>query len=89
MRNSTSIKQVREAVRQKYAWPGGYPLYLVTSDSAALCVKCAKENWRQCARSTRYLVNDGWGIVGVVINYEDNELYCSHCSNLIETAYGD
>ena len=28
-------KSIKQAIRDKYAWPGGYPLYLLTSDGAA------------------------------------------------------
>ena len=41
MRNSTLIR-VREAIRNPYAWPGGYPIYTVLYDGALLCATCAR-----------------------------------------------
>ena len=37
---------IKQAIRDKYAWPGGYPLFLVTSDGAALCIDCGKKEYR-------------------------------------------
>jgi len=33
--------------------------------------------------------HDGWGLIGLEINYEDPELFCSHCSSRIESAYAE
>ncbi|MCK9600950.1 MAG: hypothetical protein M0R06_18050 [Sphaerochaeta sp.] len=57
-----------------HAWPGGYPLYYLCKDGV-LCPDCATD--------------DQWLIVGVGINYEDTALYCDHCQELIESAYGE
>jgi len=34
-------------------------------------------------------MGDDWRLVGVEINYEDTDLYCCHCGEQIESAYGD
>jgi hypothetical protein len=81
--------EIKQAIRQKYAWPGGYPLFLVTSDGAALCVECGKKEYKQIAYSVRHNLKDGWQVEGADINWEDTELYCDHCSNPIESAYGE
>jgi hypothetical protein len=73
----------------QYAWPGGYPMFLICSDGAALHFDCAKENARQIMESIATKANDGWRVVGCDINYEDSELVCDHCSDRIESAYGD
>ena len=82
----TAIKQ---AIRDEYAWPGGYPLFLVTSDGAALCIDCGKKEYRSIVWAIRHNVSDGWKVEAADINYEDAELYCDHCSNKIESAYGE
>lgn len=68
-----------------YAWPGGYPLYYVTKDSGVLCPKCVNDNLELL--SDEY--DPQWYVIGYEINYEDNSLYCDHCSERIESAYGD
>ena len=34
-----------------YAWPGGYPLYFVTSDGAALSFEAVLANWRNIVQA--------------------------------------
>ena len=72
-----------------YAWPGGYPLFLVMKDGGCVCIKCTKED-----REVRQATMDPdqsdpwWAVDSVEINYEDPDLTCDHCSRLIESAYG-
>ena len=80
---------IKQAIRDKYAWPGGYPLYLVTSDGAALCVDCAKQEYKQIVYAIRHNLNDGWRVEAVDVNYEETDLYCDHCNKQIESAYGE
>jgi hypothetical protein len=80
--------KLREAIRTKYAWPGGYPMYVIMGDGAELCMDCARSEYRQIARANKYGLRDGWKPEGVDINYE-HEIYCAHCNKQIETAYGD
>lgn len=90
-----NTRAVKRWIRQgPYVWPGGYPLYAITSDGAALCFGCLKSEWPSICRSIRDYPDDcgsadGWRVVGVDINYEDGDLYCDHCSNRIESAYAE
>jgi hypothetical protein len=80
---------IKQAIRDKYAWPGGYPLFLVTSDGAALCCDCARKEYKQIARAIRHSLHDGWEVTGEAINWEDPDLFCDHCSKRIESAYAE
>ena len=82
-------KKIKQAIRDKYAWPGGYPLFLITSDGAALCTDCGKKAYRNIASAIHNNVSDGWKVEAVDVNWEDTELYCDHCSQPIESAYGN
>ena len=75
-----------ELIESPYAWPGGYPMFAVTSDGAALCHKCC-----QTERSSIGFTygTDGWAIAGLDANWEDPSLYCDHCGNRIESAYAE
>ncbi len=85
-----SISDFRAAVRNgPYAWPGGYPLYFVCDDGAALCCNCVKKERRNILESIASKARDGWRVVGLDINYEDTDLFCDHCSETIESAYGE
>lgn len=73
--------------REKFAWPGGYPMALVTSDGGFLCPECVKENFHYISDSHRTNCNDGWKPEGVqVLDYleEDEEVRCDHCYRSIK-----
>jgi hypothetical protein len=86
-----TISDFRAAIRSgPYAWPGGYPLYFVTSDGAALSFKAAKAERRQILEALRN--NDrssGWHVCGMDINWENSSLYCDHTNERIESAYAE
>jgi hypothetical protein len=86
-----TLKNVKEILRNgPYAWPGGYPLYFVTTDGAALSFKTVKEEWRNVVDA--HLRRDsrcGWAIAGFDINYEDPNLYDDHSGDRIESAYAE
>lgn len=85
-----TLRDVKRAIRDGgYAWPGGYPLYVVMDDGEALSVAAARENWRKIVHETLHGLRGGWRAVGVDINWEDAELYCAHTGERIESAYGD
>ena len=73
----------------RYAWPGGYPLYYVTTDGAALCADCMTQERAQIVRSTVENSHDGWNVSGQDVNWEDTQLYCDHCNKRIESAYAE
>jgi len=64
-------------------------MYLVMRDGGALCMDCAKREYKLIARSNRDNSRDGWSPEGVDINWEDESLYCDHCSKRIESAYAE
>ena len=60
----TRIQEVRTAVRDKYAWPGGYPLHLFLADGGTLCIDCARREWRRVAWATRHPGEDKqWEVI--------------------------
>lgn len=73
----------------QYAWPGGYQLYFVTSDGAALSFEAVLQEFRQVLNSIKHGLSDGWRVVGVDINWEDQELYCEHTGKRIPSAYSE
>lgn len=82
--NSAELKQF---IRQPYAWPGGYPMFLLLSDGGAICHCCAKKEFKLILSSLFHNYRDGWNPCAVDVNWEDSELYCDHCNKLIESAY--
>lgn len=79
----TNVQLIRKEW-PSWAWPGGYPIYYLAKDGGVLCSKCANDNIK--LTSDPDAARD-WSIVAADINYEDHNLYCDNCSQLIEAAY--
>jgi hypothetical protein len=68
---------------------GGYPRFLVMKDGAPLCMHCAKMETPVILRAMAYHDTIEWEPEVFDINWEDENLYCSHCSDSIPSAYGE
>ena len=83
-----NLQAAKTVARDVYAWPGGYPLYLVTTDGGCLCPACVKSQWRSLVGAAlSHDTRSGWHPEGADINWEDAALYCDHCGEQIEAAY--
>jgi hypothetical protein len=88
--NRYSVAQFRKDLKEPYAWPGGYPRFFLTNDGEALSFKEAKANARQIMEAIRdHDRSSGWLVVGADVNWEDDDLYCAHSGDKIESAYGE
>ena len=83
---SRSLRLADQLRASPYAWPGGYPLFAITHDGATLCHHCCKTERDSIGTTTG---RDGWGVVALEANWEDPDLFCYQCGNLIESAYGE
>jgi hypothetical protein len=82
------MQDVKETIRKPFAWPGGYPRYVVLSDGEMLCRICARENFRAILRSTVYDYHDGgWRAAGASVLWEGFET-CAQCNKALPSAYG-
>lgn len=89
MKSKKLLGDVKHALRSKYAWPGGYPLYVILEGGIA-CEDCVRANWRSVLEDTRYRhlgYRGGWRAICVEVLYEGVE-YCCECSVELESAYG-
>lgn len=85
-----TLQEIKSRLRAgKYAWPGGYPIYFITADGAALSFEAVRQEWRQIVYSHLHNLRDGWHIEGADINWEDPALYCDHTGERIESAYAE
>jgi hypothetical protein len=81
---------IKTALRSgPFAWPGGYPLYFITSDGEALSFEACRSEWRSVCSSVRSKSNDGWRVVAVEVKWEDPSLFCAHTGKRIESAYAE
>ena len=83
-----TIQQVKEAIRQPYAWPGGYPIYTVLADGELLCCECARAEFRQIVRATYTNDRGGWAAAGADVLWEsESPELCAHCNKELQPAY--
>ena len=88
--NINTISDFRHAIRNgPYAWPGGYPMFFITSDGGVLSFASAKKNRRNILEAIRDHSNCGWRVVAADINWEDENLYCDDSGEQIRSAYGN
>lgn len=80
-RNITSGADMRACLRAgAYAWPGGYEVYGVTNDGAALCFDCIRAELRQVISAIRARDNSGWRVVAIGCTADsDGPVDCDHC----------
>lgn len=71
------------------AWPGGYPLYFITSDGGALAFATVRDNLRAVLDSIKTRAGDGWRVVACEVNWEDPDLYDDHTGERIASAYAE
>ena len=84
------IKDIKRLLRSgKHVWPGGYPMFFITSDGCALSFESVCENWPLVCSSVRTDYNDCWRVVAVAVNWDDPDLRCEDTGKLIECAYSD
>ena len=68
---------------RRYTMVGGYPVFYIANHHWSLCATCVQEKITACKD-----VDSEYFVTGHAVNYEDDSLYCDHCSQTIESAYG-
>jgi len=85
---TTELQKVKDAIRNPFAWPGGYPIYIVMADGELMCPDCARANYRLIVADTARHCRGSWQATGSMILWEGTET-CCHCGKVLESAYGD
>jgi hypothetical protein len=86
-----SVADLKATLRSGgYSWPGGYPLYFVTADGAALSFDTVRREFLLVVDAIRRRDNTGgWRVIGSDVNWEDDDLTDAHTGERIESAYGE
>lgn len=85
--NGRLIVTIKQFVKCRYAWPGGYEIHLVLSDGECVCHACTVKHLGLIVSAIVSNSTDGWKAIGTDINYESTGIYCAQCSKQIEPAY--
>jgi len=75
-----------DAIRNPYAWPGGYAKVLLMRDGESLCMKCAESERKRILEEFAYPCDQAWLPAAVYVNWEGIEV-CAHCGNPIPAEY--
>lgn len=92
MRNQV-VEHVKDMIRQKFMWPGGYTKTLVMTDGALLCHDCVRDNFKLICQDTKLAGNasgyQGWAASAVDVLWEGPDQHCDNCNSVIKSEYGD
>ena len=68
----------------EYAFPGGYTLFFITEDGAALSFEAVKEELYSVFDSIKNDIHDGWQVVGLCsMDICEEAVYCAHTNKEI------
>lgn len=85
--HAETMRRVRAAIRDVYAWPGGYEMFLVLGDGEDLCMRCARECYREVSTETRRPGggDSGWQLIGIDATCNtDSEVTCAQCRRRVQ-----
>lgn len=77
------LRDVKDAIRNPYAWPGGYPKTAICNDGGLLCSDCLKKEFTLICHSTLTQARDGWRVDAVDIIWEGGN-HCDHCNACVD-----
>ncbi|QJI53030.1 hypothetical protein XccvBFoX4_gp76 [Xanthomonas phage FoX4] len=81
----TPMGAARYVRRERYAFPGGYALALLTTDGGLLCPDCVSSEFRQVSWEHRNKTNGGFRPSGLVCGADtDVEMRCDHCGKVMQ-----
>lgn len=88
-----NVKELKQVIREQFAWPGGYRLWLLMADGECICPKCARMEWRQVLRATKAPLSDRpdkqWRVENAFVNWEGPAIQCAHCNEEHSSEYGE
>lgn len=85
-----NVKQIKEAIRNPYAWPGGYTMRLYMTDGECLCRSCALANLPELYRAAiAGNPRDSWAIMAHDVHWEGPADHCVQCNGVLPSEYGD
>lgn len=85
--NTAPMGAARYVRRERYAFPGGYPLALMTTDGGLLCPDCVASEFAQVSWEHRNKCDGGFRPAAVVCGAEtDGDMVCDHCGKVMQEA---
>lgn len=79
------VNHVKQALRDVYAWPGGYPIQFFAYDGN-ICHGCVRKNFRSVVNDTKMNAG-GWNLDTEIL--WEGVHHCAECGEQLEAAYGN
>ena len=81
----TPMGAARYVRRERYAFPGGYSLALMTTDGGLLCPDCVASEFAQVSWQHRNKCDGGFRPAEVLSGAEtDGAMVCDHCGKVMQ-----
>ena len=77
------LRDIKDAIRQPYAWPGSYPKTAICNDGGLLCPACLKSEFRGVCHDTLKGWKTGWDVAAVDVIWEVGN-HCDHCGTCVD-----
>jgi len=77
------MQDIKDAIRNPFAWPGGYPKTAICNDGGLLCPDCLKFNYKSVVYDTLNGLNSGWRVSAIDIIWEGGN-NCDHCGACVD-----
>lgn len=75
---------LKAAIRQHYAWPGGYELFGICLDGGVLCCDCMRREYYLIAYARKHKIDDQWRVIAIDCAAEyDSLVMCDNCYKTI------
>lgn len=88
MSHAETMRKVRAAIREGYAWPGGYHI-IISNNDGDHCADCAREFYRDISLANRpnmYYAHQG-SEVFISIGDNETDTPCVHCGKQLSAYY--
>lgn len=90
MFHQVSHSEVKNYLRNPYAWPGGYRLTAYCADGEPLCRSCILANLPEIIRAMGPdYWHRNWTIAAIDVHWEGPAEQCAHCGVDLPSEYGD
>jgi hypothetical protein len=92
MGNPCTIAELKHALRNPFAFPGGYTLAFYCWDGERLCPKCVRAEFKQVVREKATPLPRSyhqWRVDYIDVHWEGPPDFCAHCNVELPSEYGD
>jgi hypothetical protein len=78
--SNNGVQALQLVARNKFAWPGGYEMFVLASDGGLICSDCVQKEYRQLYHDTANKWHGtGWDVIAADATCNCDEATCDNC----------